>query len=67
MTDQTPFFQTRMGRVYYERTLPGLVRELTRLNETLERLADWLPVPGDPQSGPPSGPGTPADPDFHDP
>ena len=32
------FFQTLMGRTYYERTLPALVNELSRLNRNLERL-----------------------------
>ncbi len=36
------FFQTRMGRTFYEATMPELVRQLTRLNELLERLADHL-------------------------
>ena len=29
------FFETRMGRQYYEVTLPELVRELHRLNDLL--------------------------------
>jgi len=29
------FYQTRMGRQYYEVTLPELVRQLTRLNDLL--------------------------------
>jgi methyl coenzyme M reductase subunit C-like uncharacterized protein (methanogenesis marker protein 7) len=36
----TPFHMTRIGRVYYEHTLPELVRQLTRLNDLLERLID---------------------------
>ena len=32
------FFQTRMGQVFYEGTMPALVRELTKLNATLDRL-----------------------------
>lgn len=32
------FFQTAMGRTFYERTLPELVRELARLNANVERL-----------------------------
>ena len=35
-----PFYMTRAGRTFYERTMPGLVRELARLNETLEKLLD---------------------------
>ncbi len=32
------FFQTRMGRQFYEHTVPELVRQLERLNRLLERL-----------------------------
>jgi hypothetical protein len=35
---ETPFFKTRMGQRYYERTMPELVKQLERLNELLERL-----------------------------
>ena len=35
---ETPFFRTRMGQRFYERTMPELVRQLERLNELLERL-----------------------------
>ena len=33
------FFQTRMGRQFYEYTVPELVRQIAKLNELLERLA----------------------------
>jgi hypothetical protein len=33
------FFQTAMGRRFYEHTVPELVRQLARLNELLERIA----------------------------
>lgn len=33
-----PFHQTRMGHAYFEATMPGLVRELAKLNANLERL-----------------------------
>ena len=33
-----PFYRTQMGRRFYEATAPSLVRELTRLNDNLERL-----------------------------
>ncbi len=33
------FYRTRMGQQFYEVTMPGLVRELARLNANLERLA----------------------------
>ncbi len=35
---ETPFYKTRMGQRFYERTAPELVRQLERLNELLERL-----------------------------
>ena len=35
---ETPFFKTRMGQRFYERTMPELVKQLERLNENLERL-----------------------------
>jgi hypothetical protein len=51
---EIPFHQTRNGRVFYERTMPELVRQLGRLNDLLERLVaaqgarDRDPGPGDP-------------------
>ena len=30
---EVPFYQTRMGRQFYEVTMPELVRQLTRLND----------------------------------
>ena len=33
------FFQTRMGVRHYEHTMPELVRQLTRLNDLIERFA----------------------------
>lgn len=38
----TLFHQTRMGLAFYESTMPALVRELTRLNQNLERLSDAI-------------------------
>ncbi len=35
---ETPFFKTRMGHQFYERTMPDLVKQLERLNDLLERL-----------------------------
>ncbi len=34
------FYKTRMGQRYYEHTMPELVRQLERMNELLERLAE---------------------------
>ncbi len=36
------FFQTRMGQRFYEHTMPELVRQVTRLNDLLERLVAAL-------------------------
>ena len=36
----TEFFQTRMGRTFFEHTVPELVRQLVRLNENLERMTN---------------------------
>jgi hypothetical protein len=36
--EQVPFYQTRMGQQFYERTLPELVRQVERLNDLLEKL-----------------------------
>ena len=36
------FFQTRMGKVFYEATMPTLVKQLGRLNKLLERLVERL-------------------------
>ena len=33
---ETPFYKTRMGQRFYERTMPDLVRQLERLREILE-------------------------------
>lgn len=41
-----PFHQTRMGQRFYEHTVPELVRQLTRLNDLLERtFADNVTLP----------------------
>ncbi|MCP3105376.1 hypothetical protein LZ198_41590 [Myxococcus sp. K15C18031901] len=32
------FFQTHMGQRFYETTMPQLVRQLSRLNDNMERL-----------------------------
>lgn len=36
------FFRTPMGHRFYESTMPSLVRELARLNESLDRVAELL-------------------------
>ncbi|WP_434345655.1 hypothetical protein ACN6A1_27180 [Myxococcus virescens] len=48
------FFQTYMGQRFYETTMPQLVRQLTRLNDNLERLvaaAERLSGPKQSSSG----------------
>ena len=32
------FFETRMGRTFYEHTMPMIADELKRLNDLLERI-----------------------------
>ena len=39
------FFQTRMRQVFYEGTMPALVRELKKLNENMEKVADGSLLP----------------------
>lgn len=49
-----PFHSTRMGQRYYESTLPELVRQLTRLNDLLEKaLADEANAPAEPNPAKP--------------
>ncbi len=36
------FFQTAMGRTFYDHTMPTIARELARLNAALERIAAAL-------------------------
>ena len=43
---EIPFHATRMGQRFYEHTMPELVRQLTRLNESLEQLIDRREHPG---------------------
>ena len=38
----TEFYQTRMGRTFYDHTLPTIARELARLNGLVERIAAAL-------------------------
>ena len=34
------FYRTTMGHRFYEGTMPALVKQLTRLNDNLERLSE---------------------------
>ena len=36
------FYQTRMGRTFYDHTMPTIAKELARLNDQLERIATAL-------------------------
>ena len=36
------FFQTVMGRKFFEGVVPSLISQLKKLNENLERIADAL-------------------------
>jgi hypothetical protein len=45
MTDM-PFHRTRLGLNFFERHVPALLREVSRLNDTLEQLVRALePAP----------------------
>ncbi len=37
---EIPFYATRMGRQFYESTIPRLVEQLERLNDLLARLVE---------------------------
>ena len=37
---EVQFFQTKMGRQYYEVTMPELVRQLHRMNDMLALIAE---------------------------
>jgi len=39
------FWQSRMGHTFYEGTMPSLVRELKKLNENMEKVADGSLLP----------------------
>ncbi|MBN2717049.1 MAG: hypothetical protein JXX14_14455 [Deltaproteobacteria bacterium] len=36
----TPFYQTRIGRTFFDHTMPELVRQLSQLNVLLQQLID---------------------------
>jgi len=35
---EIPFYKTAMGRDFYDRNMPMLVKQLARLNDNLEKL-----------------------------
>jgi len=37
---EVPFHATRMGRTYYERDVPELIRQLKRIGDGVERLVE---------------------------
>lgn len=45
MANGPEFFQTIMGRAFYEGTMPRLVKQLEKLNENMEKLAEAKPAP----------------------
>ena len=55
-----PFYRTQMGHRFFEATVPGVVRELARLNDNLERLSRVLER--DPRSPEPPPPPRPEEP-----
>lgn len=38
--NETPFFMTAMGRAFFERDVPALVKELARLSSLLQQLVE---------------------------
>ncbi len=44
---EIPFYNTRMGRTFYEHTVPELVRQIARLNDLLERLVEKIDHAGE--------------------
>lgn len=44
MPDDIPFYKTPMGREFFDRSMPSLVKELRRLNENLEKLVKQTEV-----------------------
>ena len=44
---ETPFHATPMGREFFEKTVPQLLRRLAELNEVLGRIAEALERPKD--------------------
>jgi hypothetical protein len=53
---ETQFYQTAMGRNFYERDVPALVKEVGRLNSLLERLIEKQSVLPSANSGCCKGP-----------
>lgn len=35
---EPPFYKTAMGRDFFDRNIPALLKQLTRLNDNLEKL-----------------------------
>jgi hypothetical protein len=50
-----PFYQTKMGRQYYDVTMPELVRQLTRLNDMFALLVELLEKRVDREHSDPKG------------
>ena len=51
------FFQTKMGRQYYEVTMPNLVGEIHRLNDMLALAVELMEENPQPKDGPDDRPG----------
>jgi len=51
------FFQTRMGRQFYEVTMPELVRQVTRLNDLLALAVEQMEEKPKPNDEPDDRPG----------
>jgi len=55
---ETPFYMTKVGRLFYEATVPELIRQITRLNDLLAVIVERLEPqkPGESSKGEADGP-----------
>jgi len=51
------FFQTRMGKQFFEVTMPELVRQITRLNDMLALTVELMEEKPKPKAQPDDRPG----------
>ena len=42
---ETPFFKTAMGREFFDRNMPTLIKELQRLNTNIEAFVNEIKIP----------------------
>jgi len=54
---EVPFYQTKIGRQYYDVTLPNLVREIHRLNDMLGLAVELMEAKTPKEDSPKPDPG----------